>query len=340
MKNNFDLLRLIFAVFVVITHSYILSGNPNDFFWQMTKQTTLSYIGVAGFFVISGYLIFKSFERSKNISDFFEKRIRRIFPGLIIAQLVTLIAISILIKEEIFFLFQKETILYFVKGCTIFLQKFRISGLFENNLHPQVINGSLWTIPFEFFLYIFMAVFFTIFKFKDNLFSILLLLVILLSNFLFYDRNILQGILPESLNYNLKNLAHFGVFFFSGVLFAKYQIINLKNSKVILITSLLLSFILFFSKSWELFHQILIPFLIISAGILHWEPGEKFIKKIGDCSYGIYIYSFPLQQILMNLFPSLDQKKLISISLPISILLGFLSWRFVEKKFLKRSSKL
>jgi peptidoglycan/LPS O-acetylase OafA/YrhL len=224
MKNNFDLLRLIFAVFVVITHSYILSGNPNDFFWQMTKQTTLSYIGVAGFFVISGYLIFKSFERSKNISDFFEKRIRRIFPGLIIAQLVTLIAISILIKEEIFFLFQKETILYFVKGCTIFLQKFRISGLFENNLHPQVINGSLWTIPFEFFLYIFMAVFFTIFKFKDNLFSILLLLVILLSNFLFYDRNILQGILPESLNYNLKNLAHFGVFFFSGVLFAKYQI--------------------------------------------------------------------------------------------------------------------
>ena len=72
MKNNFDLLRLIFAVFVVITHSYILSGNPNDFFWQMTKQTTLSYIGVAGFFVISGYLIFKSFERSKNISDFFE----------------------------------------------------------------------------------------------------------------------------------------------------------------------------------------------------------------------------------------------------------------------------
>ena len=320
MKNNFDLLRLIFAVFVVITHSYILSGNPNDFFWQMTKQTTLSYIGVAGFFVISGYLIFKSFERSKNISDFFEKRIRRIFPGLIIAQLVTLIAISILIKEEIFFLFQKETILYFVKGCTIFLQKFRISGLFENNLHPQVINGSLWTIPFEFFLYIFMAVFFTIFKFKD--------------------RNILQGILPESLNYNLKNLAHFGVFFFSGVLFAKYQIINLKNSKVILITSLLLSFILFFSKSWELFHQILIPFLIISAGILHWEPGEKFIKKIGDCSYGIYIYSFPLQQILMNLFPSLDQKKLISISLPISILLGFLSWRFVEKKFLKRSSKL
>ena len=105
-------------------------------------------------------------------------------------------------------------------------------------------------------------------------------------------------------------------------------------------TEFLLSFILFFSKSWELFHQILIPFLIISAGILHWEPGEKFIKKIGDCSYGIYIYSFPLQQILMNLFPSLDQKKLISISLPISILLGFLSWRFVEKKFLKRSSKL
>ena len=59
-KNNFDFLRLVFAVFVIITHSYSISGIKEiDILSQLTNgQTALSYVGVRGFFIISGYLIF------------------------------------------------------------------------------------------------------------------------------------------------------------------------------------------------------------------------------------------------------------------------------------------
>ena len=92
-KNNFDFLRLIFASFVIITHSYPLSGIKEcDFICQLTfGQVSFSYVGVKGFFVISGYLIFQSLQRSENIFDYFWKRLLRLFPALIVVLFLTVI---------------------------------------------------------------------------------------------------------------------------------------------------------------------------------------------------------------------------------------------------------
>ncbi len=84
-KNNFDFLRLCFALFVLITHSYVLSGENNDGLNSLTNgQTNFSNIGLKGFFIISGYLIFESLIRSKNWLDYFGKRFLRIFPAYIV----------------------------------------------------------------------------------------------------------------------------------------------------------------------------------------------------------------------------------------------------------------
>lgn len=92
-KNNFDFLRLIFASFVIITHSYPLSGVKEcDWLCQLSNgQISFSYIGLKGFFVISGYLIFQSLQRSDNIIDYFWKRVLRLFPALFIVLLLTII---------------------------------------------------------------------------------------------------------------------------------------------------------------------------------------------------------------------------------------------------------
>ena len=81
--NNFDFLRLLFAVWVIITHSYPLTGQPEqDLLWKITNgQTAFSYISVRGFFAISGYLIIQSLLRSNNLMDYYWKRILRIFPA-------------------------------------------------------------------------------------------------------------------------------------------------------------------------------------------------------------------------------------------------------------------
>ncbi len=341
MKNNFDILRLLFAICVVITHSYILSGSPNDFFWHITNnQTSLSYIGVAGFFIISGYLISKSYHSSKSLGDFFEKRIRRIFPGIIVAQLVTLIAISLFIKNDIGLLFNKETISFFIKGCTIFFQDFNLHGVFENNPYPKVINGSLWTIPYELLLYIGMGLLFWIFKNKKNTLSIITLGALIVFDFLFYKKEILNGSLSENLVYLIKNMAHFSVFFFSGVIYAQFEnSLDLEKDdyKKICIGSLCVTILILMGGHWSSLHQIVLPILVLSAGSMYWEVGNRIVKTIGDCSYGVYIYSFPVQQVIMNLYPNFGPIQLMVVSLPTSILLGILSWRYVEKNFLKRT---
>ena len=91
--NNFDFLRLLFAVWVIITHSYPLTGQPEqDLLWKITNgQTVFSYISVRGFFAISGYLIIQSLLRSNNLIDYYWKRILRIFPALFVVLLFSTI---------------------------------------------------------------------------------------------------------------------------------------------------------------------------------------------------------------------------------------------------------
>ena len=91
--NNFDLIRIIFAWFVIVSHSYVLNGvGESDPLGQLTSNyLILSFIGVKGFFVISGYLILQSLTRSKNVIDYLVKRILRIFPGLIVVLIISLL---------------------------------------------------------------------------------------------------------------------------------------------------------------------------------------------------------------------------------------------------------
>jgi hypothetical protein len=73
--NNFDLLRILFAWFVIVSHSYVLNGDgATDPLFVATNSTFLfSFIGVKGFFIISGYLIFKSMMVSTSIFEYLVK---------------------------------------------------------------------------------------------------------------------------------------------------------------------------------------------------------------------------------------------------------------------------
>jgi peptidoglycan/LPS O-acetylase OafA/YrhL len=71
-KNNFDLIRLLFSGAVLLVHAYQLSG-----FQQLEVITRIlsSAMAVKSFFVVSGFLIFMSFERTESISSYAKKRI-------------------------------------------------------------------------------------------------------------------------------------------------------------------------------------------------------------------------------------------------------------------------
>lgn len=154
--NNFDFLRFIFASFVIISHSYALSGSTEgDILSRITKsQMNFSYIGVHGFFIISGYLIFNSLLRCKGLADYYWKRLLRLYPALFVVLLLTVLLAPAVYEGSVPYLHNKSVYSYIPQNLTLFFRQKGIDGVFESNPYKHSINGSLWTICYEFSMYI------------------------------------------------------------------------------------------------------------------------------------------------------------------------------------------
>jgi peptidoglycan/LPS O-acetylase OafA/YrhL len=54
-------------------------------------------------------------------------------------------------------------------------------------------------------------------------------------------------------------------------------------------------------------------------------------NALGDYSYGVYIYAWPVQQSVIHYFGSMDPLTNIALALPVTMALAWLSWTLVEK---------
>jgi peptidoglycan/LPS O-acetylase OafA/YrhL len=150
--NNFDMLRLLFAFIVVVVHLSTLSHIELLSGVQIYLN---SRVAVDSFFVISGFLIFMSYESSKSIVSYASKRLRRIFPGYIAVILFCSIFLYFSSsKSEFLNYFNLEFFKYiFFNILTLNFLQPTLPGVFENN-QLQAVNGALWTIKIEVMFYI------------------------------------------------------------------------------------------------------------------------------------------------------------------------------------------
>jgi peptidoglycan/LPS O-acetylase OafA/YrhL len=330
-KNNFDFLRLIFAIFVMITHAYPLAGHEeNDLLSKLTNgHFSFSYIGVKGFFIISGYLIYQSLLRSKSLIDFYWKRFLRLFPALIIMLFLTILLAPLIYEGSINYFNNRKVYTYFIRNCLLYNVQYSIPGIFENNLYKNAINGSLWTICYEFTMYILLSGLFFI-KSKTLLLKNIIVFLIIISFTLFTFR--LQEFNFYGLNSNY--LLELGYFFLTGSLLAALDFHKFKYLKMLLIFALLILILNeIFNFNLSFLKLLLLPFLIIGFGLQSFKYINSIASKIGDLSYGIYIYGFPVQQTFMYFF-KLEPLSLMLFSIPTSMVLAFLSWHLIEKKAL------
>lgn len=332
MKNNFDFLRLLFALFVVLAHSYPLSGNliSNQWIYKLTNgQIELSNIGLNGFFIISGYLIFQSLERSKSVINYLWKRIIRLFPALFFVLLLTVLLAPIVYQSDISYLKNKEVLSYIPRNLFLYNLQYSIDGVFNTNPYPSAINGSLWTICYEFSMYLLLGVLFFI---KNNTVRTLLLLVAFV--FMFFSYNFLMD-RYGAINCFGMNFLHFfnlGTFFVAGAFLGAIKVEAIKYKLLLLGIVLILMFFALMLNLYNDVKHILLTLVILLFGLIAINPIHK-ISIFGDFSYGIYIYGFPIQQTLMYFF-KFDTFTLMFWSVVLSILLGYLSWHLIEKRAL------
>lgn len=330
-SNNFDFLRFLFALFVVVTHSYALSGSDEKEQWisKITNgQMNWSSIGLNGFFVISGYFIFQSWDRSATIGTYFKKRVLRVFPGLLSVLLLTLVLIPFLHRANHSVFTQADYYSYLPNNLSLFGFQSIVKGVFDTNYY-HAINGSLWTIRYEFSLYIALASLYFIKANKKVVQTLLLgVFTFMYLVFVFYIDKVAGAKIVNLQGLHVFNL---GTFFVMGSLLASVNFEKYVGSRVLFSCLLILIVSICFQK-YDLVKHLFFPALVLSIGFIKL-PFFSTFGKYGDMSYGIYIYSFPVQQTLVYLF-SFKVYTLMVTSILISILLGLLSWNFIEKKML------
>ncbi len=319
--NNFDFLRLFLASSVVWHHFLLLTQQSITFipFDIIDRE-----LAVHAFFVISGGLIWASANRTNDIKTYFKKRFFRVYPAyffvLMLFSILSALLFSAEASEVFSYLWWNGLFLNFVQPC--------IGSMFENNVLCAV-NGSLWTLKLEVGFYIFVGFCFYVFKRNSlNILTIFTLISIILSVLFIF---LFPGLIDNVYLHQLPFLFYY--FGLGALLFSFYNTLSIKSNNIIFISVAVLYFLS------DLFY----PFFVVTF-VYYFAFGLPFkinLSKLGDLSYGTYIFHFPLIQFFIALNMFTGNKYLdISIIFILVYIFSFLSWRFLEKPFIQFAHRI
>ena len=334
-KNNFDFIRFLFAFIVVLFHIVDLSGSSELHF---LKPYFDFYLSVTGFFVISGFLVTASYVKSQNIRQYFIKRARRLLPAYIFVILFCCVFLSFAGSLPLTDYFSNPAIFKYLTANLFFLNFLQpcLPGLFLNNLLCSV-NGALWTIKIEvsFYLLLPLLIIFANRMRKKYLLFIAVYLFALLYQIIINYFSVIMPAQSHLLMSFKHQLPGFMTYFVSGI--ALYYYIDQFNQRKHLWVLIALPI---FITEYYLYLEILRP-IALGVIVLYVATGFKFLNnfgRYGDFSYGIYIYHFPLVQLVVSLnWFNTYNPWLVSIAIIFTVLLlSVLSWHLLERKFLKR----
>ncbi|AGG87750.1 acyltransferase family protein [Rhodanobacter denitrificans] len=323
-SNNFDFVRLLAALSVLISHQFALHAMAEPLVFE---YQTLGGYAVMVFFAISGYLITASWQADPNLRRFAARRLLRIWPGLLCTvALCGLVLGPIVTQVPLHAYFTDRTTLHFF-GTGLFKVSPFLPGVFPNSPLAYIPNGVLWTIPIELRCYGYLAIL--------GLLGIVrarwLMLALLLGVSAWY-----YGVHDAEKVFSLTHTHLFEVeyatFFFSGsclYLFREYCLIGVR--KITGAAIVLGLGVVAYVAGHELIAAFLMtPFLVIACGT-ESSPVLRRFGRFGDLSYGVYIYAFPVQQTTIWLTPRLGIYQHFAIAIPVTLVLAWLSWHFVEK---------
>jgi len=349
--NNFDFMRFLGACLVIYGHAYPLSGRGTFDHLQLWSRGIFptAHMGVAIFFVISGFLISKSLSRSPSALNFIWKRAIRIFPGLIVAALITVFVLGALITAlplQDYFA-TKETYRYLLVIKLYPPYPDSLPGVFDT-ADNRTVNGSLWTLAYEFTCYFALLGVNLLFpvRFEKKL-ILVSFMAVWLSFPLWFDPLSESSFQIPFLHLSLFNLLDFGMYFVAGSLAFYYK-------EYIVYRGYIAFLLLFFwigmywlaesspavPLSYVVWARYLaIPYLVLYLSLLKGRLNE--FGHYGDLSYGLYIYAFPIQRIVISLLGATAPiGQIILVSFLFILPFAWMSWHFIEKPCLRLKGRV
>ena len=325
--NNFNLLRLLAAFAVLVSHSFAMLAQPEPFAASVGKN--LGAMAVDVFFVTSGFLVCASLLRTRDAIDFLRARILRIFPALWIMLFLSVFVLGAIASRLDFFsyLHQEQTWLYFWKNAVLMGGvEFYLPGMFEHTHLRGIVNGSLWSMIYELSMYVLLLlsglVYFFVAKRRSQIEAVSTALVMFFAICWLADRFYLL---------EHTQLLRFVWFFFVGsayyLLRHRFRMSAQMMLTIVVVSSLAL---LISGHAFLLVYYLALPYFLF---YLAYVPAGKIrvFNRLGDYSYGVYLYAFPLQQALVASGVAWTVSTLIMSASILTLVCAICSWHCIER---------
>ena len=345
-NNNFGALHLLAAFYVLYGHQCALLNNATPIFFGSQIQA----LGVKIIFLISGYLIMKSLLSSKGDTArsgavFVVKRLGRLLPELIFVVTVSALLLGSLmttlpLKEYL----GNGVTWQYILGNVFFFPEYGLPGVFMDNPYVGAVNGSLWTMPVEVSLYLIFLIVFLLFRNAERRRKVYIGLTVVITGlfliqllifpsgrFVFYGTNWVSAlkVMPYML---LGGCAYL-------VDIRKY--LNLQVAIFLMFACNAVSFHSLFLS--ELLCLLTLPYCVFALCLSDNQKIKLRVLK-GEYAYGIYLWGFPIQQCLIQMFyvngKITSFHLLFLLSAVITYLLAAISHHIVYKPFSVWNRKL
>ncbi|MGH7740559.1 MAG: acyltransferase family protein [Candidatus Eiseniibacteriota bacterium] len=341
--NNFNLIRLFAASCVLFGHSFPISGaDPSSIGSRIGPSFSAG--GVDVFFALSGYLVTASLFSRRAVRDFVRARVLRIYPVLIAASFGGAFVIGPLATrlERAAYLSSWETWHYALQNAFLIWPlgtQFTLPGVFESTPIARAVNGSLWTLPWELTMYVMLALGGLV-AFRSRL-----------RGALGAVRGGLVGFAAlSSVALELNGTFHFasdfrsveGLRFFS--LFtggAAFQILRERIAlrwPLAVVSAAALALVQWGHGRCDLIYAPAVAYAVLWLG---YVPGGwlRAYNRLGDYSYGLYAYAFPIEQLVVDRVPGIPAAGLLAAAGPATLACAVLSWHVLENRCLKLKSR-
>ncbi|MFM7055153.1 MAG: acyltransferase family protein [Bacteroidota bacterium] len=339
-SNNLDAIRLFAALFVLIGHAPAMLYNEG-YSWDPINKLfglRIQTLGVCIFFVVSGFLVSRSWQERSSIRGFILSRVLRIFPALIIVVVLSVYVLGpCLTTLSISDYFLSSVTLKYLQNVSLYRMYYYLPGVFEGNPHPGSVNGSLWTLPYEFTCYLLLMTLGIIKALKNRLVALLIILVIIFQYIIF--QSTVDAMVIPVLGIDFKNLFPLLIYFLCGMLYYQFRDMIKFGTFGWIICAIGLALIKFGILPQMMF-AFFLPYFVFALAFSK-KLNMRDLGKYGDFSYGFYLYAFPMQQLIAYLIPSeLSPLSMIVLSTAGTLPFAVLSWRLIESPALNLRSRL
>lgn len=337
-NNNFDLLRLMASLAVMLGHSYGIQPGGMESMLALTHRESFGSLAVYAFFLISGMLVSASFAARPQLLPFIVARATRIWPGVIVCSAFIAFVVGPIFSSlpAIGFLSTPDVFRWLARNASLMGQVGGpLPGLFNDNHLPSLVNATAWTLPVELQCYVLVLVAGVtgLIRSRWGLTAFGVVAAVAFAYFVVHPLNseFLKNFFILALAYSFYPVP----FFILGMVLygLREKVVVSGKLALVLLTG---AVVLRYTPPGTVF-----LYLCFTYGLLWFSSARAFfpLRPRHDYSYGIYLYGFVVQQVFASFHPTMNNYLSLLVTMPITVALAALSWHLIEQPALQWSGR-